>query len=46
LLPRVITAPPLVLTSARRIGPGFAELRYAVPRRLDAAARQAHAADS
>lgn len=46
LLPRAITAPPLVLTSARRIGAGFAELRYAVPRRLDAAAAQAQAAAS
>jgi dihydrofolate reductase len=33
LLPRQITSPPLRLTSAQRIGPGFAELRYAVPRR-------------
>lgn len=32
LLPRAITAPPLRLTSARAIGPGFAELRYEVPR--------------
>jgi dihydrofolate reductase len=32
LLPRAITQPPLVLTSARRIGPGFAELRYDVTR--------------
>lgn len=32
LLPRAITQPPLVLTSARRIGPGFAELRYDVAR--------------
>ncbi len=33
LLPRQIAFPPLVLTSAQRIGPGFAELRYEVPRR-------------
>ena len=33
LLPREITSPPLALISARRIGPGFAELRYEVPRR-------------
>ena len=33
LLPRRIASPPLRLTSARRIGPGFAELRYDVPRR-------------
>lgn len=32
LLPRRITQPPLRLTSARLIGPGFAELRYDVPR--------------
>jgi dihydrofolate reductase len=32
LLPRRITSPPLVLVSARRVGPGFAELRYEVPR--------------
>jgi dihydrofolate reductase len=32
LLPRRITQPPLKLASARAIGPGFAELRYAVPR--------------
>jgi len=32
LLPRQITSPPLRLTAARMIGPGFAELRYAVPR--------------
>jgi dihydrofolate reductase len=31
LLPRRITQPPLKLLSARAIGPGFAELRYAVP---------------
>ena len=31
LLPRRIAFPPLVLTAARRIGPGFAELRYDVP---------------
>ncbi|MEQ1806455.1 MAG: dihydrofolate reductase family protein [Burkholderiaceae bacterium] len=33
LLPRQITTPPLNLVSARRIGPGFAELRYEVARR-------------
>lgn len=38
LLPRSITAPPLRLTAARMIGPGFAELRYAVPRPRGAAA--------
>lgn len=32
LLPRRITTPPLRLQSARVIGPGFAELRYAVPK--------------
>jgi dihydrofolate reductase len=32
LLPRAIVQPPLVLASARAIGPGFAELRYTVPR--------------
>ncbi len=32
LLPRRITSPSLVLESARAIGPGFAELRYRVPR--------------
>jgi dihydrofolate reductase len=31
LLPRRITNPALRLTTARRIGPGFAELRYEVP---------------
>nr|MBP7661734.1 dihydrofolate reductase family protein [Burkholderiaceae bacterium] len=30
LLPRRITNPPLQLLSARLIGPGFSELRYAV----------------
>ena len=33
LLPRMIASPPLQLTSAQRIGPGFAELRYSVPQR-------------
>lgn len=33
LLPRKITAPPLRLLSARAIGAGFAELRYALPGR-------------
>ncbi len=32
LLPRRITSPSLILESARAIGPGFAELRYRVPR--------------
>ena len=32
LLPRAITHPPLRLTLAKAIGPGFAELRYEVPR--------------
>lgn len=31
LLPRMITDPPLRLTSARAMGEGFAELRYTVP---------------
>jgi dihydrofolate reductase len=34
LLPRRLTQPPLRLVSATRVGPGFAELRYAVERRL------------
>lgn len=34
LLPRRIVSPPLQLTSARFVGPGFAELTYMVPRRL------------
>ena len=33
LLPRRIAFPPLSLTSARAVGPGFAELRYDVPRK-------------
>lgn len=33
LLPRQIAFPPLRLTAARAIGPGFAELRYDVPPR-------------
>jgi dihydrofolate reductase len=33
LLPRLITNPPLRLTQARAIGPGFAELRYSTPGR-------------
>lgn len=33
LLPRSITTPSLKLLSVRQIGEGFAELRYAVPRR-------------
>ena len=32
LLPRQIAFPPLRLTSVQRFGPGFAELRYEVPR--------------
>jgi dihydrofolate reductase len=32
LLPRRIAFPPLVLTSARAVGTGLAELRYEVPR--------------
>lgn len=32
LLPRQIAFPPLRLTSVQMIGPGFAELRYEVPR--------------
>ena len=32
LLPRRITSPSLILESVRAIGPGFAELRYRVPR--------------
>jgi dihydrofolate reductase len=32
LLPRRITSPSLALTAVRRIGPGFAELRYEVLR--------------
>lgn len=33
LLPRRIVSPPLQLTSAQFVGPGFAELTYAVPRK-------------
>jgi dihydrofolate reductase len=33
LLPRQIAFPPLRLTSVQKIGAGFAELRYDVPRR-------------
>jgi dihydrofolate reductase len=33
LLPRQLAFPPLELLSAKAIGPGFAELRYRVPRR-------------
>lgn len=32
LLPRAIWSPPLTLTSVRLMGPGFAELRYDVPK--------------
>ena len=38
LLPRAITSPPLRLTSVAQFGPGFAELRYEVPRAGVAAA--------
>ncbi|MEZ4654078.1 MAG: dihydrofolate reductase family protein [Candidatus Eisenbacteria bacterium] len=37
LLPRMITDPSLRLLSVQQIGPGFAELRYEVPRRTSAA---------
>ena len=37
LLPRRITQPPLKLLSARASVPGFAELRYAVPRGAEVA---------
>lgn len=33
LLPRQIAFPPMKLQSVRQMGPGFAELRYEVPRR-------------
>jgi dihydrofolate reductase len=33
LFPRRLTQPPLTLVSVRQVGSGFAELRYAVPRR-------------
>jgi dihydrofolate reductase len=33
LLPRRIAFPPLTLTAVRQIGPGFAELRYDVPKK-------------
>jgi len=36
LLPRRIVFPPLSLTSARALGPGFAELRYNVPHQEEA----------
>lgn len=36
LFPRRLTHPPLVLTSVRQVGTGFAELRYRVPRPADA----------
>ncbi len=32
LLPRAITQPPLVLEAVRHVGPGFAELRYRLPK--------------
>jgi len=31
LFPRRLTSPPLVLTSVRQVGTGFAELRYQIP---------------
>ncbi|PTX94375.1 dihydrofolate reductase family protein [Opitutus sp. ER46] len=31
LFPRRLTTPPLILTSARQVGPGLAELHYQVP---------------
>lgn len=34
LLPRKITTPPLQLLSARQFGAGFAQLTYAVPKRV------------
>lgn len=34
LLPRAITTPPLTLVSVQRVGDGFAELRYEVPRKV------------
>ena len=33
LLPRAITRPSMVLESVRHVGPGFAELRYRLPKR-------------
>ena len=33
LLPRRIAFPPMALTGVRRIGPGFAELRYDLPKK-------------
>jgi dihydrofolate reductase len=38
LFPRRVTSPPLQLTAVRQIGPGFAELRYLVPKPSAAAA--------
>jgi dihydrofolate reductase len=38
LFPRRVTSPPWQLLSARQIGPGFAELRYRLPRRRAAGA--------
>lgn len=38
LLPRAITSPPLELISARSCGPGFAELRYSVPKKTTGSA--------
>ncbi len=33
LFPRRLTTPPLVLSSVRQVGTGFAELRYEIPRK-------------
>jgi dihydrofolate reductase len=33
LFPRRLTSPPLQLLGVRQVGTGFAELRYAVPKR-------------
>jgi dihydrofolate reductase len=35
LFPRRLTSPPLKLESVRKVGTGFAELRYTVPRRTN-----------
>lgn len=39
LFPRRVTNPPLQLVSVRKIGPGFAELRYEVPKDKPAGSR-------
>ena len=36
LFPRRLTSPPLVLSSVRQVGTGFAELRYQIPNDRDA----------